>query len=433
MMKRSLLGVVTASVFCVTAIGGVFLAADASAETTVRMWTFLNPAKKSPREVALATMIENFEKANPGVKIKVEPQIYSELGVKFLLGHKTGNAPDVVFVNTSNLGPVMRSGAAADLQDLFVKNWSDDEEKDFFIRAGWDAALIDGKRYAVPLFHATEAIFYRKDLFKAAGIDPASIKTWANFTDAVQKLTKDGVHGFGTPLSTEKTGGTQIQASMVVAAQGDAWDRESCKAQYATDVGIKTTDWVASLISEHKVMPKEALIATSDDIMDQFSAGRYASILAPFARFSKAKKEATWDKSQLGVLRFPNFTADKPGAHRVAGWWVAAWSKSPQLEEAAMWVEHMISPESVRLWSKVGGQVPTRSSVLKDTEFSSDDFAHVREIHAAWSANSWMLPVTCNTQRFDADLNGAVHRVVLGETSAKDALEEAEKKFAERQ
>ena len=132
-------------------------------------------------------------------------------------------------------------------------------------------------------------------------------------------------------------------------------------------------------------------------------------------------------------MRFPNFSADKPGAHRVAGWWVSAWSKSPQLKEVAMWVEFMISKESVELWSKVGGQVPTRTSVLKDPEFQTPDFAHVREIHAAWSANSWMLPINCNTQRFDSDLNGAVHRVVLGKTSAKDALTEAEKKFAERQ
>lgn len=412
---------------------GCLFAGVAAADVTVRMWTFLDPTKASPREVALKTMIQNFETAHPGVRIKVEPQIYSELGVKFLLGHKTSNAPDVVFVNTSNLGAIVRSGAAADLQDLFVKNWSDAEEKDFFIRAGWDAALEGGKRYAVPLFHATEAIFYRKDLFDAAGIDPATLKTWDAFAVAAKKLTKDGVSGFGTPLSTEKAGGTQVQASMIVAGQGDAWDRDACKARYATDIGTKATQWVADLISRDRVMPKEALVATSDDIMDQFSAGRYASVLAPFARFSKAKKEATWDSSQLRVLRFPNFTADKPGSHRVAGWWVSAWSKSPHLKEAAMWVEHMINKDSVELWSKVGGQIPTRTSVLNDPVFQTADFAHVREIHAAWSASSWMLPVNCNTQRFDADLNGAVHRVVLGETSAKDALDEAEKKFAERQ
>jgi multiple sugar transport system substrate-binding protein len=404
----------------------------AFAETTVRMWTFLDPSKPSPRDSALKTMIDSFEKSHPGVKIKVEPQVYTQLSMKFMLGHKTGSSADVVFVNTSDLGMVMRSGAAADLQALFIGKWPKGEDEDFYIRAGWDAALKDGKRFAVPLFHGTEAIFYRKDLFEAAGVDMTRVKTWDAFAEAARKVTRDGVWGFGTPLAANNPG-AELESTMIVSGQGDAWNRETCRPDYATPTGIRTVDWVADLINKHKVMPKEALVATSDDIHDQFSAGRYAAILGAFARFSKAQDEATWDKTQLRILPFPNFSADKPGSHRVAGWWAVVWSKSPQIKEAGQWVEHMISKEGVTTWSKIGGQVPTRSSVLADPAFQTAAFEHVRTIHAAWSASSWILPVNCNTQRFDGELNTAVHRVTLGEADAKAALSEAEKLFRERQ
>lgn len=41
-------------------------------DTAIKMWTFLNPAGKSPRELALAQIIDNYQTANPGTRIVVE-------------------------------------------------------------------------------------------------------------------------------------------------------------------------------------------------------------------------------------------------------------------------------------------------------------------------------------------------------------------------
>ena len=195
------------SVLRAVALVAAFAASSACAQTVVTMWTFLDPAKTSGREVALKSMIDTFEKANPTIKIKVEPQVFSELMAKFLAAHNTGAAPDIIWVNTENMGALMKAGAAADLNELIASKWGSGADADFFVRAGWDASVEGKKRAAVPLFHATTSLFYRKDLLKAAGIDPASIKTWDQLAEAAKKLTldtdKDGridVYGFGTPL-----------------------------------------------------------------------------------------------------------------------------------------------------------------------------------------------------------------------------------------
>ena len=94
------------------ALGGI---GYATAQTTVTLWTFLDPNKTSPRELALKQMIADFEAKNPAIKIKVEPQDFAQMPPKFFLQHRTGGNPDLVWIDAKNLGGLTKSGAGADL------------------------------------------------------------------------------------------------------------------------------------------------------------------------------------------------------------------------------------------------------------------------------------------------------------------------------
>ncbi|HSI39019.1 MAG TPA: sugar ABC transporter substrate-binding protein [Xanthobacteraceae bacterium] len=408
---------------------------------TVTMWTFLDPSKPTGRDRALKQMIDAFEKANPGITIKVESQVFSELGAKFLLGHRTGTAPDIIFVNAENLGALLRANATADLQKAFVSAWPAGQDADFYMRAAWDAAKVGDARYAVPLFPATATIFYRRDLFAAAGIDPASLKTWDELTAAAKKLTRDtngdgnpDVWGIGAPLSVERTAGTTALVPMMQSGQSEVWDGAACKPHYATPAGERAVRTHAGWINADKVMPREALVNNTDDILEQFAAGRFAMVIAPFARFENAAKTATWDgAANLAVMPWPTWDGERSGPQIVTGWFLAAWKNSKNLPAATKFIDYMVSEDGVRLWATVGGQVPTRSSVFNDARFQAPQYGYMRTMRQAWSDWSFMLPTGCNTARFDADLNAAVHRVVLGEAAAPAALKEAEGKFLERQ
>src|SRR5690606_7770213 len=113
-------------------------------DTTIRMWTFLNPTGTAPREVALAKIIANYEAANPGTKILVEPQVWDQMTPKFLAAHANGSAPDVIWVVTDFLGDAIASGSLADLNELFIKDWSPERVAD---NAGayWDLTYGDGQ------------------------------------------------------------------------------------------------------------------------------------------------------------------------------------------------------------------------------------------------------------------------------------------------
>src|SRR5262249_9052252 len=96
--------------------GSGFVSRPARADTTLRMWCFLDPVKgKSSREVALKRMIDSFEAANPGVKIQVEPQNWQAMSEKFFAAHQTGTAPDIPTIIFSRIYGAIKLGALANL------------------------------------------------------------------------------------------------------------------------------------------------------------------------------------------------------------------------------------------------------------------------------------------------------------------------------
>ncbi|TPQ49080.1 hypothetical protein C2U72_20385 [Prosthecomicrobium hirschii] len=414
----------------VLALGGT-----AAAETTITMWTFLDPNKASPREVALKQMIAAFEAQNPAIKVRVEPQDFAQMPPKFFLGHRTGSNPDLVWIDAKNLGGLAKSGAGADLDTAVVSKWPAGAKDDFFVKAGWDAGIAGGKLVALPLFHGASVIYYRKDLLAAAGIDPASLTSWSKLMEAAKKTTvvKDGrteTWGFGMPLAPIKTESTPMLIGLLDQA---APVFQNCKANYANEVGIRALSYTAAMITDAKVTPTEALVSNVDDVTDQFTAGRYAMAISSNLRYSVIAKNAKFGADQIGILPWPSWSGEKPGAMPVSGWWVAAWAKSPRLAEAAKFAEYMVGSEGGKLWATVGGQVPTRKSLMSDAFFAKPEAAWVKTMIGAWTASSWMEPTECNTRTLQAGLNEALARVIQDKIAPKDALAEAEQKFAAAQ
>ena len=89
MQRRQLL--TTLAAFGCAFASALIPQASVSAQTkTIRMWTFLSATGTTPREVALAQIIKNYEAANPGTKIVVETQVWDQMTPKFLAAHRAG-------------------------------------------------------------------------------------------------------------------------------------------------------------------------------------------------------------------------------------------------------------------------------------------------------------------------------------------------------
>lgn len=419
----------------------VLVSGFAMAQTSIVMWTFLNPTRESPREIALRQMIDDFQAANPDVQVVVEPQDFAIMPTKFFLGHVSGGNPDVVWIDAKNLGGLLQSGAGANLNELFIDGWSDEERADFYISAGWDAAKdAEGVVRAVPLFHGTTVLYYRKDLLAAAGIDPASIRTWDDLAAAAATLTVDNdgdgridVWGLGMPLSSERT---EMGAMIHMMLEGiDPLIDATCQPDYANDGGVRALEGLAQFLQgDDPVTPSDSFVYNVDDVTEQFAAGRYAIAVASALRFTGTQAQAAFGGENMGILPWPTFDADRyPGAMNVSGWWTTVWESSPNKEAAARFVEYMVSQDGINLWSRVGGQVPIRTSVLADPYFEEPANAHMQVVRDSWAHWSWIEPTQCNTRTFQGDLNLAAQAYIQDGVDPMRALQDAERRFREAQ
>ncbi|MEU3743970.1 MULTISPECIES: ABC transporter substrate-binding protein [Streptomyces] len=159
---------------------------DPNAKTTITFWH----GWSAPAEVkAIQANVARFEAAHPNIKVKVVGDINDDkLGQALRAGGSKG--PDVVSsFTTSNVGKFCSSGALADLKPFIEKDKLDLDK--LFPEVLQNYTQFEGKRCAMPLLSDAYGLYYNKDAFKAAGLDPeAPPKTWSQFTQVAKQLTK---------------------------------------------------------------------------------------------------------------------------------------------------------------------------------------------------------------------------------------------------
>ncbi|UFN47899.1 sugar ABC transporter substrate-binding protein [Roseomonas sp. OT10] len=411
----------------------------AQTPTTVTMWTFLDPSRPGGRETALKRSIESFEAAHPSIRIRVEPQVWTTLGEKFVLGHNSRNAPDIGWVNAENMGLILNTDAAADLKPLIVDHWPAGHRADLLLPAWLDSLTVEGRLLAMPIMASTWVLMVRRDLMKAAGVGDADLRTWDGVTEAARKMTRDtngdgqpDVWGLGIGLATERFSVTPAVLA-AIGAQGGLFG-DACRAQFANPAGARALAWQADLITRHRVVPREAVAMTSDDAIDQFAAGRYAMQIVANSRFEQIQRTAAgWNREDLGMLPIPNWTTERPGPTLISGWSAVVWRNSPRLREATRFVEHMTSPATMALWTDPGAQVPMLRSLLDTPAMAEPRNAPQRQVAEMFGASGLAMPGQCNWARTLADFNLATQQVVLGQRSVEDALKRAERATQDRQ
>ena len=429
-MKRFLLLALTVTVL-LTGLGS----GDAVAQTTVRMWTFLNPNGSSPCEVALREIINNFEAENPDIRIVVEPQVWDQMGPKFLAAHAAGNAPDVIWVVQDMLGATVEAKALADLNQLFIKDWSDEFREDITDSLWWTCS-IDGGHYCIYTSRNYIGLMYRKDLLEEQGLSVSDIQTWDDLLDVAQKLTVRDQNGnvtrwgLGMQFATAQAD-PQIMVPMVLERQGNLFDKNG-RALFNTAAGVDALQTQIDMVTKYGVTPRASIDWSAEDLYEQFAAGRLAMINAAVVRTSGMQEQIGKDK--VDFMLWPGV---EPGAHApgvLISWTVGVWERSRVKEAAGRFVEYMTGPEADRIWVELGGQIPMRKSTIAAMpEFFSRPENQFLVRAAQGIANAgWVPPIEFDISGWRQDLNQAMQDAIVRGMSAEDALDRAASRFNSR-
>ena len=155
---------------------------------------------EEPHQKAIDGLIAAFNKAHPNIEVEVYGAGYANFWDNATTEIMGGNEADILQVypeNVASYDSLRTGGVFVDLSQYM-------QGKDYkTMLAGQDMCEFKGKVLALSNYAwGTTAIFYRKSLLKASGIDPQSIKTWQDFVEASRKLKAKGIIGMGVVNSS---------------------------------------------------------------------------------------------------------------------------------------------------------------------------------------------------------------------------------------
>ncbi|MFJ6481939.1 MULTISPECIES: ABC transporter substrate-binding protein [unclassified Streptomyces] len=157
---------------------------DPKADVTLNFWH----GWSAPSETkAIEENIARFEKAHPNIKVKVTGNMTDDK-VNQALRAGGDKAPDVVSsFTTDSVGTFCNSHAFADLNPFLAKSGVDKTK--VFPKTLLEYTQFEGNQCTLPLLHDAYGLVYNKTAFAAAGITEPP-KTWSQFAEVAQKLTK---------------------------------------------------------------------------------------------------------------------------------------------------------------------------------------------------------------------------------------------------
>ena len=132
---------------------------------TIKLW-LAGTEKDTPDDVPGLPQ-DDVRAENPGSKLVIEYQPWGDLVTKLTTSlPDADNTPDVTEIGNTQSSTFTNVGAFLDISDMYHE-LGGDKLLPGFVEAG----KVDGKNYTLPYYFGSRYVFYRKDLWAAAGIN----------------------------------------------------------------------------------------------------------------------------------------------------------------------------------------------------------------------------------------------------------------------
>lgn len=364
-MKKKVLSVVMAaammtSVFSVTAVTAS--AADAE-ELTI--WVH---ETDSPEGQLYKTLIDEFNKEYEGTYHATLTQIarsgdaggYDD---KVNAAITNGGLPDVFTVDGVAVAQYADANAIVPIGDYF----KEDELADFnpsIIQQG----TYNDELYTLGVMDSSVGIFYNKDMFEKAGIEPATAeKPWtlAQLEDAAKKLTTDDCYGITMSLDAKDETCIYFFLPLIYSQDSSVLDKDGETAE-----GFLNGDATKNVFNWIKEMADNGY-ASATPAENSFELGQAAMALTgSWEPGNLAKYDINW-----GLMPMPVYDENSTPASACGSWTFAMSSNcsDEKKEGAAELIRFMTSTDASARMYEANAMPPARSSAFEKIDAFNEE------------------------------------------------------------
>ncbi|MGW1128236.1 ABC transporter substrate-binding protein [Streptomyces sp. NPDC002526] len=388
-----------------------------------------------PRTAVWKEIIQDFEKKYPDIKVKYVPIPIADVQSKYDTAIAGGGVPDVGGVGTAYLANMVSQEALEPLGDRIKDSSLNGKLVEGMVESVKDAAGRDDEKYTVPTSANNGALWYRTDLFKAAGLEAPT--TWAKFYEAAGKLTDAKNNKFGYTIR----GGAGSIAQAVDAAYGQSGITEFWNGDKTTlndPKNVAALEKYAALYK--KTTPSADVNNDFTKMVAQFDTGTIGMLSHNLGSYQDHLKALGKDK----FAGIPNPVGDGGTRVQVSNPVDGLGLFKASKNKTAAWkfIEFAASHESNSKWNESAGAIPANTEAAKDPWIS--ETAPTELAAKALTDGStkivqlpYYLPDWNNISK--ADNEPEFQKLLLGKVTAKafldkmaDELNAAQKEWKER-
>lgn len=359
----------------------------------------------------LREIVDQYNKTNTdNITINMDIMPNDTLQQKLPASIATKTAPDFVLFGVENIAPYVSNDSLEDISNFWDTAGVDESN---YLKNVVDLSYVEGKLYGVPMQYNVQYLYWNKDLFSAAGLDPDTPPaTMEELADFAVKLTDASKKQYGLALPTSVT-----YMQFLWANGGDANDTETNTNLLDSDENLKTLEWLQDLAVNKKVTP-ENLTGPEADTMLQ--AGQIAMYMS-----------GPWQINGLNTAGI-NFgiapcVAGSAGSFSPAGgcsFVIPKGTDEAKKEAVYKFMKYWLSDEVLKEWSRRNGFPVWSKTLMEDPEIQNDEV--LSSISKATEiGRSYNLGYSLASQIDKDVMIPLFEKVITGASAPKDALQEA--------
>lgn len=383
----------------------------------------------------LEEIVEKYNSSQDDVEVNLLYQGSYEEGINKLKSVAgTGEAPAIMQIYEIGTRFMIDSGYIKPIQDFIDADNYDISEFEENILGYY---TVDEKLYSMPFNSSNAVMFYNKDAFKEAGLDPDNPPhTFSQVKEAAEKLTiKKG-------SSTEQYGFAILIYGwffeQLMANQGAAMvNNENGRAELATEAifngeeGQRVFEWLQEM---HTAGVLGNFGRNWDDIRAAFKSGKVAMYLDSTAATAANIEDSPFE---VGTAYIPIADGMDPQGVIVGGGSLWMLDDIPEDTQQAAWdfIKFLLEPSNQAYWSVNTGYFPVTKAaydeeVLKENLDEYPQFkTSIEQLH-----NTKLSPVTQGAligvfPEIRSNIEDQIERLYEGSVEPKEALDTVVKKI----
>jgi len=332
----------------------VLAAGPAWAATEIKLYYPVHLTGPLVKEVE--AIVADFHKANPSIKVEpVWGGNYAENMQKTVAALQAGSPPDLAVHLAVDLVTLRDMDAVVPLDEFVQREGGDKYLADFF-PAFLSDLRSEGKIWAIPFQRSTPILYYNKDLFKKAGLDPnKSPTTWEELQATAQKATLRNAQGQVTSWGLTIPDDIWLVMCFIYQNGGRVSSADFKKAYLGEKPTIEAVQFWTDLANKYKVMPRHRTFHIS---VQDFAAGNTAMLIHSTGNLRFVSDSA---KFEWGTAFLPTH---KKQAVAIGGAGFYIFKKASKEKQEAAWqfIKFATSPEIQARWNIGSGYIATRKS-----------------------------------------------------------------------